>query len=76
MVCDVGRALLAAECAVEIGADAAVPRVAGDLADAIDVIDHRIERDARAFRRRLSAHPPGHEHPGVERGADHRVRDR
>ena len=48
---DVGRALLAAEAAVEVGSDAAMVRVAGDLTDVIDVIDYPFERDARAFRR-------------------------
>ena len=42
----VRRALLAAECAVEIRADAAVPRVAGELADVVDVIDDGLERHA------------------------------
>src|SRR6266540_5010782 len=50
----VGGTLLAAECAIEIRSDAAVPRVARDLADVIDVIDYRIERHARALRCRLS----------------------
>ena len=48
---DVGRALLAAEAAVEIRADAAVPGVAGNLADVVDVVDHAFERDAGALGR-------------------------
>ena len=48
---DVRRALLAAEGAVEVRADHAVPCVAGDLADVIDVIDHAVERHAGALRR-------------------------
>ena len=37
----VGRGLLAAVAAVEVGADAHVPGVAGELADVVDVIDQR-----------------------------------
>ena len=33
----------------------------------------RLERDAGALRRRLAAHPAGHDHPGVERRADDRA---
>ena len=47
---DLGRGLLAAERAVEIAADADVPRVARNLADVVDVVDQPIERDARASR--------------------------
>ena len=56
---EVGRALFAAEPAVEIGADAAVAGVAGDLADVIDVIADGLERDAGALGRRLAADPAG-----------------
>src|SRR5205823_6038013 len=48
-VCDrveVGRGLLAAECAVEIGTDPGMTRVAGDLADVIDVIHDSFEFQA------------------------------
>ena len=48
----------------------AVPGVAGELADVIDVVDDGLERDAGAIRRRLAAHPAGHQHPGVEGRAD------
>ena len=45
-------------------------RVAGDLADVIDVVDDPFERHAGALGRRLAAHPAGHDHPRVERRAD------
>ena len=67
----VGDGLLGAEGAVEIAADPDVPRVAGDLADAVDVIDDGVERHAGPVGRRLATDPTRHEHPGVERGADH-----
>ena len=47
--------------------------VAGQLADVVDVVDQAVERDAGALRRRLAAHPAGHDHPGVEGGADDRA---
>ena len=69
---EVGRRLLAAEAAVEVGADADVPGVAGQLADVVDVIDER-----RASRRRSRASfcrgPSRDDHPGVERRADDRA---
>ena len=70
---DVGRALLPAERAVEVGANPAVAGVAGELADVIDVIDHVFRASRRRLGRRLAAHPAGHEHPRVERRADHGV---
>ena len=51
----------------------AVARVAGDLADVIDVVDDRLERHAGGLRRRFAADPAGHHHPGVERRADDRA---
>ena len=59
--------LLAAVAAVQVGADAAVPRVAGQLADVVHVVDHVRQLHAGLLRRGLAAHPAGHHHPGVER---------
>ena len=73
MLFEVDDGLLGAEGAVEIAADAGVARVAGDLADVIDVVDER----CRASRRPLAASscraPSRHQHPGVERRADDRA---
>ena len=46
---------------------------AGELADVVEVIDDRLDLDARFQRRRFAADPAGDHHPGVERGADHGV---
>ena len=65
--------LFASERAVEIAADADVPRAAGDVADVVDVIDERLERHAGSLRRRHAALPARIEHPRVQRDADHRA---
>ena len=39
-------------------------------ANAIDVVDDRLKRDAGRFRRALAPRPARHEHPRVERRAD------
>ena len=62
------RDLLGAEAAVEVAADGGVTGVAGDLADAIDVVGHGLETDR--FARGLAPDPAGDEHPGVEGRAD------
>ncbi len=75
-VCDrlhVRRALLAAEGAVEVRSDHAVARVAGELADVIDVIEHPLEGHAGALGCGRAADPVRHDHPGVERRANHRT---
>ena len=68
---EVARRLLAAEAAVEVGADAGVVGVAGELTDVIDVIDHVRQRHAGRLRGRHAAFPAGDQHPRVERRADH-----
>ena len=67
---EIGRGLLGAKAAVEIGADAAVACGAGELADVVNVIDHRVERDTGGLRCGLATHPAGSEHPGIECGTD------
>src|SRR5687768_6181557 len=63
---NVCRTLLAPERAVQIRSNAAVPRVASDLADVVDLIDHRLECDASRLRSRHSPHPVRLEHPRIE----------
>jgi len=65
------RRLLGAETAIQIAADPAVPRVAGQLADVIDVVDEALHADQRIvdFTRDIIRE----KHPGIEGGADHRV---
>ena len=45
--------------------------VAGDLADVVDVVDQPIERHARVLRGAPPPLPARHDHPGVERNANH-----
>ena len=45
--------------------------VAGNLADVVNVVDQSIECDARAFRSAPPPLPARHDHPRVERRADH-----
>jgi hypothetical protein len=45
-------------------------RAAGKLADVVDVVGNRGDREASLVRRRFAADPAGDHHPGVERPAD------
>ena len=67
---EIRGALLASEAAVEVGADAAMAGVAGELADVVDVLDHFLELELRGFGGGLSANPAGDHHPRIERRAD------
>src|SRR5262249_3980807 len=62
-----GRLLLAVA-AVEVGADGGGAGVAGELADAVDVVAHVVELDK--LRVGFAAHPALVEHPVVESHAD------
>ena len=65
---EVAGRLLGSVATVEVGADGDVPRVAGDLADVVDVVDDAGDCDQVA--RRLQPNVAGMEHPVVERRAD------
>src|SRR3954447_21804012 len=62
---EVAGGLLGAEAAVQVRADAAVQRGAGELADVVDVVGGGVEADD--LRGRLASLPPGVEHPRVKR---------
>src|SRR5690242_6427122 len=64
----VAGGLFPAEAPVEVGADGAVATVAGELADAVDVV--RRGGDVHHLGAGLAADPVGVEHPRVERHAD------
>src|SRR5262245_11642098 len=65
------RRLFAAETAIEIGADGRMPRIAGQLTDAINVIDRDFQLRSRLLRPCLTTNPAWYHHPGVQRRADH-----
>ena len=65
--------LFAAKCAVEIRAAAGVTRVAGDLANVINVVNDSLQLQTDRFRRRFPANPARHHHPGIERRANYRA---
>jgi len=67
---EVGRALFAAETAVEVGADPDMAGVTGELADVVDVVDLVFESHAEGLGTGLADFPAGHDHPGVEDRAE------
>src|SRR5262245_27369526 len=67
---EVHRALFAAEASIEIGPEPAMTRVAGELADVIDVVHHLFELQAGPRRSGLPANPVWNHHPGVKRRAN------
>lgn len=67
---EVVGALFAAEGTVEVGANADVERVAGELADVVEVVDERFEVAVHDVWSGLSAYPVGYHHPSVEGPTD------
>ena len=67
----VTRALFPSEAPVEVAPDGRVPRVAGQLANAVDVVGYSLESYQRV--RRLAGDISWVEHPGIESRADDRV---
>src|ERR1022692_3172144 len=65
------RCLLKPERPIEIRTDTNMARVAGQLADVIDMRDDVFKFEAGADRRRFTAHPIWNHHPGIERSADY-----
>src|SRR5262245_10706499 len=62
--------LLGAITAIEVRADGAMPRRAGELANVVNVIDDRLDLATGFVRRRFAADPTRDHHPGVEGRAD------
>ena len=69
----VSRRLLAPEAAIEVRTDAHMGSIAGKLANVIHVFDQPLQFKPGILWRALVPHPTGHQHPGIESGADDRV---
>ena len=67
------RGLFSSKSSIEIGANPHVIGIPGQLADVIGMIEHVIEYDAGPFRSAQPPVPPGHQHPRIKRGPDHRT---
>ena len=58
--------------AVQIGTDADVAAIAGQLADMINVVHDAFEFQVHFFRRGLGLDPARHHHPRIQHSPDHR----
>ena len=63
--------MLVAVAAVEVGADADVLRIAGELADVVDVLADALDLQLEVGGLAPQVHPAGDHHDGVERHAQH-----